>query len=226
MQKQNIETNTLLNVRESEKGREYQLPSGVWVPSITSVLGYFKAQSLKGWCNRVGEEKANFIMKTAAETGTRLHLLCEKHLNGEKINLWSLYPDDKQLYLKMRPYLNRITNIRFQEVQLFSENMKIAGRTDVIGEFDGILSIIDFKNTTKEKTEEQLLSYYEQETGYSLMYEEMTGVCINNIVTLMVGPMVSEAYIRNRNNYKESFLKKVKEYHEIHPISGGVSTSV
>lgn len=219
MQFKHIESHALaqLNVRETEiKGREYQLPSGVWVPSMTTVLGYFKGIALQEWVDRVGIERANEIKDFAAGVGTRLHSLCEDYLNNKEIRLIGLMPDDKQLFLKIRPYLNRIQNIRYQEAQLYSERLLIAGRTDVIGDFDGELAIIDFKNTTKDKTEEQLQSYFEQETGYSVMYEELTGVRVEKLVTIMVGPMVSEVYVRRRSDYEKSFTEKVAKYHEIH----------
>ena len=54
----------------------------------------------------------------------------------------------------LKPELAKINNIRLQEAQMYSENYTVAGRVDCIGEYDGVLSIIDFKTSTKEKKED------------------------------------------------------------------------
>lgn len=203
-----------MNVRQTEKGREYQLPNGDWVPSVTTVLGYFKKQELELWRKRIGNEKADLIMNKAAARGTRLHDLCESFLKDNEITIKQLMPDDADLFLKIRPFLKRITKIKILEAPLYSYSLRIAGRCDVIGNFDDEESIIDFKTTIWEKEESWIHSYFEQETAYSLMYEEMNNKKINKIVTIMVGTGNSQLFVRNRNEFEESLKRKVKQYHE------------
>ena len=47
--------------------------------------------------------------------------------------------------------MQKIDNIYAQECGLYSDKYKVAGRVDCIAEYDGILSIIDFKTSTSER---------------------------------------------------------------------------
>ena len=95
-------------------------------------------------------------------------------------------PDIKQNFLDIRADVDRIDNIHYIEASLYSEKMLLAGRTDVIGEFDGTLSVIDFKTSRKEKKEEHIQDYFQQATAYALMYEERTDIVIDQIVIIIL----------------------------------------
>ena len=62
----------------------------------------------------------------------------------------------------------------------------MAGRVDCIAEYDGKLSIIDFKTSTKERNDEWNENYYIQASAYAEMFEEQTGTPIEQIVILVV----------------------------------------
>ena len=47
--------------------------------------------------------------------------------------------------------LQKIDNIYAQECGLYSDKYKVVGRVDCIAEYDGKLSIIDFKTSTSER---------------------------------------------------------------------------
>ena len=81
--------------------------------------------------------------------------------------------------------LDRIDNISYIETMLYSTNIGLAGQVDCIAEFDGVPSIIDFKTSSKMKKEEWIEDYFLQCTAYSLMYEELIGQPINDIVIIM-----------------------------------------
>ena len=87
------------------------------------------------------------------------------------------------LFKQAKAMYDRIDNIHFQEAPLYSHEFGIAGRVDCIAEFDGVLSIIDFKTSAKRKKKEWIESYFVQETGYVKMYEERSGLKIPQIVT-------------------------------------------
>jgi genome maintenance exonuclease 1 len=61
----------------------------------------------------------------------------------------------------------------------------LAGRVDLIAEWDGVLSVIDFKTSKKIKKSEDIQDYFAQCTAYSGMYEEHVGVPIEQIVIVM-----------------------------------------
>ena len=70
----------------------------------------------------------------------------------------------------------------FQECGLYSDKYKVVGRVDCIVEFDGKLSIIDFKTSSKERNDEWNENYYIQVSVIIIeMFEERTGIEINQI---------------------------------------------
>ena len=84
-----------------------------------------------------------------------------------------------------KPTLSRINNIYAQEVALYSDHLEIAGRVDCIAEFDGELSIIDFKTSAKEKKLQWIEDYLIQETAYACMLLERYKLKVNKIVTII-----------------------------------------
>lgn len=163
--------------------RYYTLEDGTKLPSVTTVLGAQKKDAIMKWRKRVGEEEANRVSRKATSRGTAVHSLCEDYLNNKK-NL-SAMPDAFEMFLSIKPLLNRINNIHYQECALWSKQLGMAGRVDCIGEFDGVLSVIDFKTSKKIKTEAHIEDYFWQTTAYALMYEEMIGTPIHDIVIIM-----------------------------------------
>lgn len=163
--------------------RYYTLKDGTRLPSVTTVLGAQKKQAILDWRKRVGEEEANRVSRKATSRGTNVHTLCERYLNNEKLG--TIMPDALEMFLSIKPILNRINNIQYQECALWSKRLGMAGRVDCIAEFDGVLSVIDFKTSKKIKTIDMIEDYFWQTSAYSLMYEELIGEPINNLVIIM-----------------------------------------
>ena len=163
--------------------RYYTLEDGTKLPSVTTVLGAQKKDAIMAWRKRVGEAEANRISKAATGRGTNVHTLCERYLNNE--SLGDIMPDAKEMFKSIKPLLNRINNIHYQEQALWSKQLGMAGRVDCIGEFDGVLSVIDFKTSKKIKSKVEIEDYFWQTSAYALMYEELIGTPINNLVIIM-----------------------------------------
>lgn len=203
-----------LDVDESTGQRFYITPSGAKLPSVTTVLGHFKQKAMIEWRNRVGHEEANKISYRASNRGTRFHNMMESYLRNEDHFLDGVMPDMKQAFLDMRDTLDLIDNIRYIESPLYSEKLGVAGRTDVIAEFAGVPSIIDFKTSTREKKEEWIDNYLEQCTAYALMYEELVREPINQIVILISVDFMEhpQVFIRDKNQYIQNLLEKIHLY--------------
>lgn len=174
----NSETNT-------DGKRYYVTPSGKKLPSVTTVIGAKKKQAIMEWRNRVGEAEANRISKLATGRGNRVHLLAEKYLNNEPIQWAREMPDAVEMFRSLIKPIHRINNIHYQEQALWSEKLEMAGRVDLIAEWDGVLSVIDFKTSKKIKHRNDIFDYFAQCTAYSCMYEELVGKPIEQIVILM-----------------------------------------
>lgn len=203
-----------LDTDESTGERFYVTPSGQRLPSVTTVLSYFKKKSLIEWRNRVGNEEADRIMNRAATRGTKFHNMMEGYLRNEEGFLDGVMPDMKQAFRDMKETLDLIDNIRYIESPLYSEKLGVAGRTDCIAEFAGVPSIIDFKTSRSQKKPEWIENYFEQGTAYALMYEELVREPIDQIVILISVDFMEQPqiFIRDKNQYIESLLEKIHIY--------------
>jgi genome maintenance exonuclease 1 len=94
--------------------------------------------------------------------------------------------------------------------------MKLAGRTDAIGEFDGTLSVIDFKTSSKPKSESIIEDYFLQGTAYALMYEERVGNPIDQVVVIIStdGLKEPQLFVKNKDEYENKLFDKILKYHQ------------
>lgn len=175
--------------------RFYTSPNGVKLSSVTTVVGAKKKQSIMEWRNRVGEQEANRISKLATGRGNRVHTLAERYLKNEPIQWQKEMPDAVLMFRSLICHLKNIDNIHYMEQALWSEQLGMAGRVDLIAEWNGVLSVIDFKTSKKVKTKEDIPEYFAQCTAYSLMYEELIGKPIDQIVVLMAVDDEKEALV-------------------------------
>ena len=86
-------------------------------------------------------------------------------------------------------YAKTLDMIRATECTLFSHHLKIAGTCDLIADYDGRLSIIDYKTSTKRKRKDWIEGYFLQCSLYAYMLWEMTGIAVKDIV-IVIGVVV------------------------------------
>jgi genome maintenance exonuclease 1 len=219
-----------LPTKEIDGKRHYLLPNGLYVPSVTSLLGHFKKKQIQEWRNRVGHEEANRISNTASTRGTKFHTLMEKYISNEPVNnilSENVMPTLKESFLMMKKEVdNHIDNIHYVEAPLYSMSMRMAGRTDMIAEYDGTLSVIDFKTSSREKKEEHIQDYFLQSSAYALMYEELTGRAIERIVVMMAsdGVPAPQIFVKNTIDYYEPLLEKIIQYFRENGLPNDIST--
>ncbi len=166
--------------------RHYETPDGTFL-SITSLLKNFTPEGILEWRNNVGEDVANYVMRTAKTRGDKVHKIIESCLSNEPENdlVGNHGVVAAGLFGLMVPALDKINRIRGLEKAVYSSRLKLAGRIDCVAEFEGKLSIIDFK-TASRKRDKVNENYLIQSTFYSLAWEERTGEKVDQIVILTV----------------------------------------
>jgi|TARA_B110000438_G_scaffold155961_1_gene149628 genome maintenance exonuclease 1 len=186
MKKFNHVGNTLTELQtENIDGRRfYKTPNGNY-QSITTLLSALSKAGIQAWRKRVGETEANRISTKASRQGTAVHSLCEQYIKNEEGFLTESMPHLVEMFESIQPLLDRIDNVHVTEGALYSDELGLAGRTDLIAEFDGKLAIIDYKTSRRIKTWSMCHSYFMQGAFYAHAYEERTGIPINNIVIIM-----------------------------------------
>lgn len=156
--------------------RTYLTPTGEKYPSVTTVLSKTKDQShLIKWRKRIGEEAAAKITTQAGRRGTATHLLCEKLVLNEPIDLTKEMPTSVHLFKQLEKFLiQNVNNIRVSEGSLYSHKLKVAGSVDLIATYRNHAAIIDFKTSGKYKRADWIEDYFMQAAMYSYMFWEMT----------------------------------------------------
>ena len=209
-----VEIGKLVQVN-ARGGRYYETPTGAKYPSVTSVTRLHNQESIQAWKDKVGEEEANKISRRALARGNTIHSLAEKYLLNEGDKSDDFTRSD---FGQMIPYLNKINNIHCLETQLYSDHLQTAGTVDCIGEYDGKLTVIDFKTSAKLKKREWVKDYFMQCSAYAVMYEERTGTPIERLLLIInVEDEGVQLIDGKRDDYIQDFLdlretfRKLKE---------------
>lgn len=210
-----------LKTKSINRKRYYVTPDGNEYPSVTTVLSVRGKEGLMAWRKRVGEDVANYISRKAANRGTKVHQMCEDWFN----NVPEKSPDDWKKHEKdFLPFclFNRLKDDTFdnfgeiiaQESALYSNKYRLAGRVDCIAEYNGELSIIDFKTSTSERNDAYNENYYIQTTAYAEMFEELTGSPINQIVILVVTEDGTvQEFIKDKSEYIPLLIETLNDWY-------------
>ena len=180
----------------TESGRKYFTPDGKAYPSITTVLSILSAKSIAAWRKRVGEKQANAISRQATGRGEDVHAIIEKYLDNDPNYAKGYLPHIVNSFKDLQPIFDsRIGKIYAQEAPLYSDHLGCAGRVDCVAEFDGQISIIDFKTSTANAISRQA-------TG--------RGEDVHAII---------EKYLDNDPNYAKGYLPHiVNSFKDLQPI--------
>ena len=192
--------------------RFYQI-DGKNYPSITTVLGVQKKEGLEKWRKAVGEEAAKWEMGRAARRGKATHTLVEQYIKGETPAIRDVLP--LGLFRLMKPYIDQIDNVQLSEEIMYSHKLTIAGQVDCIADYNGKLSVIDFKTANKERKEDWIENYYIQTCAYAIMYEELFGKRIEQLVILMAGEDgTMRSFIRNKKDFEPKLEESIKYFYK------------
>ena len=200
--------------------RFYVTPEGNKYPSVTTITSQYNKQSIMEWRKRVGEAEATRISTKAAGRGTKVHKLCEDYLNNNLDYAKGHMPNNLVLFKTIQPILDEyVNNIHALEVPLYSNHLKVAGRVDCIAEFDGKLSVIDFKTANNLKDESKIQNYFMQCAAYAIMYEERTKIPVPKIVVIIaVENERVQIFVKKRNDFTEEFILYRKLYEELNHV--------
>ena len=200
--------------------RFYITPQENYYPSITTVLSLRQKEGLVEWRKRVGDKVANYVAGKAAARGTKVHHMCEDYLHNEHLD----YPDKWKKHKKdflpwcifgqlKNKVLKNISDIYAQECGLYSDKYKVAGRVDCIAKYNNVLSIIDFKTSTKERSDAWNENYYIQGSAYAEMFTELTGIDISQVVILVVTEDGTvQEFIKEKGDFLDALTDSVAEW--------------
>lgn len=195
----------------TDLGRRYATPDGEIYPSITTILSSQpeKKKAIAEWRERVGAEEANKISQQAAKRGTKLHNIMEKYILGDELDLSKEMPTTRDRFRMVQKCVDANLQLVYAtESAMYSDILRIAGTTDLICEWNGKPTVVDFKTSLRKKTREQIHDYFLQATAYSIMFEEHTGIRTLDFAILIVSDEGDfDVFEGKRNDYVADLIR-------------------
>lgn len=207
-------------LREEKDGtRKYMTPGGKSVPSVTTILSATADKSfLTAWADRVGADEAARIKNEAAAIGTAMHLNLENYIYGKKMSGMPLSVILANLIIKKG--LSNVSEIWAVEAPLFCKGL-YAGTTDSLGIHQNNESIIDYKNSIREKKKEWIGDYFIQLAAYKMCHDEMFGTNISRCIIMMAtrDAKYQEFIIEGQElaSYTYQWAKRLEKYYQLYP---------
>ena len=188
-------------------------------PSVTTVTSFGTNYGIANWKKRVGEEEAKRVSALACDRGTKVHKIIEDYLKNNKQRVENTTPtvgvDD--IFDKMKPFIDNITNVQKQEDLLYSDVLRVAGTVDCVAEYNGMLAIIDFKTSKKRKIPSTVLNYFMQCAAYAKCYEDMYDDKIKQLILIIGVDELKNAQIMfwDATNLKhlDAFIVQREKFH-------------
>ena len=204
------ENNIIKPDKHEIDGHRFYKIDGLLYPSVTTIISATQeSDGLKKWREKLGHDVADFELIRCSNRGTKMHTLIEEYITGKKASIKEVLP--RGLFDLIRPEVDKIDNIRMIEEVLYEpDDLVIAGTVDCIAEFDGVLSVIDFKSSNKFKRVEWIENYFIQACAYSHMYKRISGEDNpKQIVILIAGEDGTIATYKR--DIDEDLIQKVRE---------------
>ena len=211
-----------------DRKRFYITPQENYYPSITTVLSTRRKEGLMEWRKKVGDKVANYVAAKAATRGIKVHHMCQDYLNNVSLDYPDKWKNHEKDFLPLCLFnqlrdkaLENISDIYAQECGLYSDKYKVAGRVDCIAKYKGVLSIIDFKTSTRERSDAWNENYYIQGSAYAEMFTELTGIDVNQVVILVVTEDGTvQEFIKDKSNFLDAIHNSVAEWRKQNETDG------
>ena len=194
---------------DTPNGRFYKTPEGNLYQSVTTFLNKFSDNSwLDAWKEAVGEEKAKRVSTQASGRGTAVHNILEQIALNNPFYAKGQMPNNLIMAESIAKILRQnVRAIYGLEIGLWSDEMKIAGRADMLARWNDHNAIVDFKTSKYLKTEDKIHGYFLQCTLYAMMVEELTGGQVPKIVVLIgVDHEDPQVFIKNKSDFEQEVL--------------------
>ena len=211
-------------------GARYYEINNKKLPSVTEIIksteSEDKRQSLKQWRDRIGDAEADKIMTISSARGTAMHKHIEEHLVGQKhLNIETSINEPYLMAKKIiHDGLYSLDELWGCEVTLSYPDL-YAGTADACGVYDGIQSIIDFKQSNKPKKRQWIEDYFIQLAAYAMAHNIEYSTNISQGIILMCTPppqiMFQKFVIDGEEfkNYQDKFLEKVNQFNSMGRIN-------
>ena len=183
---------------QTANGRYYRTPAG-HLPSVTTVLEKTASQEdqerLRKWRHKLnqihGTDSAAILGTEAKSRGTRLHEAIAHHLAGETLEL------DEEIapyWEQAKPIVKALTNPRHCEQRVYHPEYRYAGTLDLVADWQGRPTVIDWKTSYRMKRLAWLKDYQLQTAAYARAYQWMYQSPIEQTLVVILTPEQSQLF--------------------------------
>ncbi len=112
----------------------------------------------------------------------------------------------------------KIDNIRSIEGQMMSNYLQCAGTVDLIADYEGKISIIDWKTSKAPKKEEWVEDYKYQLGAYYLAHTKNYGPIEQGVISICTRDLQYQEFRLNESDLKEygdKFLERVEQFNKL-----------
>lgn len=181
---------TLDRITRADGVRHYVCPdTGALLPSVTTILAATSDDRwLLEWRARVGERRADRIRDDACALGTLMHTHLENHVLGiprPRGNNLVRVAAERMSDVVIQKGLCHVDEVWGLEVALHAPGL-YAGTTDLVGRYQGVPAICDYKTTKTMKTRADIQDYMIQASAYCVAHNALHGTDISTCVVFMV----------------------------------------
>lgn len=214
-----------------DSGHHYPTPFGI-LPSITTVNSAIADKAfLKRWRDRIGDQEADRISFESSDRGSLVHAYLEARYNVDPTDpdtmvapnlVWrELAAKYGDVGVEMAERLWELSSSGCrsywaQEIALWSGELMVAGRCDMIGEWNGVPSIIDFKTSRRWKSEQWIEDYKYQVTAYGMMHDEMFGSDLRQgVILIAVERARPQVFVFDMEPWRERVRERCVDYYRL-----------
>ena len=230
---------------QTPAGYRKYLCSGIYMPSVTTVLSATESEKSKAGL-RQWQEKNPGALEQASARGSAIHLCCENHIRGipndvpeEYQGFWngmSQYLDwFDEIHWSERPLRQDWYHLRSDDKEVafvWSTEHKYAGCPDLIGEIGGVKVIADFKTSTgpymnrfPDKGDRMGFGGFrkyqkcaQQMAAYRYALNERTGFLCDVALIIVSTEETTQGIFIDGDQlelYESRFLKRAKMFHDL-----------
>ena len=186
-------------------------------PGVTRVLsGTGDKTFLDDWRKRIGEAEADRILTESQNIGNSLDMLVQLSFDDNFEQATHEHEAGYDLYRQLKRELTKVDPIALQ-LKVWSDKQKVMGYLDLVGYYDGVLSIIDIKNTRTSKKREYVEDYFMQCALYAICIHDLLGINIKQLV-LLIGDRsstVPQVFVARTKDYVQKALTRTAQYHQL-----------
>lgn len=208
---------------QTPNGGHYQTKLGVF-PSVTTILDATKSPEerdrLRKWQHKVdkvhGTGSSNVQSQEARDRGTAIHRIIACDFYG--IPLPEITPELAPYWKSVQPIVKAIKNPGYCEHAIYHGEHRYAGTLDLIADWQGKTTIIDWKTSHRLKKLSWLGDYTLQIAAYAKAYEWLHGVPVEQTLIVIITPERSQLFefgAAEINQHWNSWLERLKQYYSL-----------